>query len=156
LAEILSVKLVSANGKEIGAAPIEEDVFVKVRFRTVKWGVWVRSAIDVHSRKQFLFRAGSLDATSLRKTGIYEALVRIPANFLSGSTYNVSVSLMVGRESDGGKAYPLAIYNALSFLAYTREDTSTPTSRYGKLQRTGLLAPQLEWTIREDADARSR
>jgi hypothetical protein len=70
-------------------------------------------------------------------------------------TYNVSVSLMVGRDNEGGKAYPLAMYNALSFLAYTREDTGAPTTRYGKLQKTGLLAPQLDWTIRQDPDARS-
>jgi ABC-type polysaccharide/polyol phosphate transport system ATPase subunit len=155
LAEIISVRLVSSADKDIGAAPIQEDVYVKVRFRTVKPGVWVRSAVDLHARNQFLFRATDANSPSLADAGIYEAAVKIPANFLSGMTYNVSISLVVGRDNEGGKAYPLTMYNALSFLAYTLEDVGNPIDRSGRLQKTGLLAPQLDWTIRQEQDARS-
>jgi hypothetical protein len=70
-------------------------------------------------------------------------------------TYNVSVNLMVGRDNEGGKSYPLALYNALSFLAYSLEETGNPLDKAGRIQKNGLLAPQLEWTVRQEQDARS-
>jgi lipopolysaccharide transport system ATP-binding protein len=156
LAEIVSVRLVSASGKEIGAAPIEEDVYIKIIFRSIRARIWARPAIDVGARGQFLFRATCKTSPTMRKPGTHEALVKLPANFLSHMTYNVSVSLAVGRENED-RAYPLAIYNALSFLAYSREDEGNPTDPSGKLKRTGLLSPQLDWSfeITDPANARS-
>jgi lipopolysaccharide transport system ATP-binding protein len=151
LAEVLTVRLASSSGKDIGGAPIDEDVFVKVRLRTHRPRLLVRCAIDVNTRGMLLFRSTDTTFRPMPEVGQYEALARIPANLLAESNYAVTVNCAVTKEPElnDPKEYPLVVYNALSFMAFASEH-ATGTER---LRRTPLIAPRLEWTLGREADA---
>jgi hypothetical protein len=44
--------------------------------------------------------------------------------------------------------FPLVVYNALSFIAFSTEDPNQGIA--GRLAKTGLIAPRLEWAVREE------
>jgi ABC-type polysaccharide/polyol phosphate transport system ATPase subunit len=151
-AEILAIRLVSDTGRDIGGAPISEDVSVKVRLHVLKAHINVRCALDVNTRGQLLFRSADPQAHRFDEEGIYDIFAKIPANLLAESTYSVTVncSLMY---HDEPREFLLVAYNALSFIAFSTEDTTVPVSG-GRLQKLGLIAPKLEWTVKaEKVDA---
>jgi lipopolysaccharide transport system ATP-binding protein len=151
LAEVLTVRLGSASGKDLGGAPIGEDVFIKVRLRTLRPRLEARCAVDVNSRNQLLFRSTAGAFAPMPEVGVYEALLRIPANLLAESTYTVTVSCGIKKEAalNDPREYPLVVYNALTFMAYASEHAPDT----GRLGRAPLIAPKLEWTLRREADA---
>jgi hypothetical protein len=68
------------------------------------------------------------------------------------STYSVTAELHdVSQRTDGISA---GRYNALTFIIST-EDTTKPTSG-GRLQKPGLIAPKLEWTVKRKSVAVAR
>ena len=147
LAEILSVRLVSAAGKDIGGAPASEDVFIRTRFRTVKPSLSVTCALDLYTKGTLIFRTSDDQARRLGDAGVYEALARIPRDFLAELPYTATVGCIFRRD-DEPKEYPLVVYNALTFLVYGTETPDLPAS--GRLDRVGYIAPRLEWTVREE------
>ena len=119
-AEILSVRLVSGTGKDLGGAPSSEDVFVKVRIRTTNSRLLLRCAMDLSSKGQLIFRATDEHVRELPEPGDYEALAKIPRNLLAELPYAVTISCTFKRANET-KEYPLVIYNALSFIAYATQ-----------------------------------
>ena len=148
LAEILSVRLVSADGRDIGGAPASEDVFIRIRFRTVKTGLTVKCALDLSTKGTLIFRTTDAQARSLGDAGVYEALARIPRDLLAELTYVATIGCIFVKVGEP-KEYPLIVYNALSFLVYSTARPDLPAS--GQLDRVGFIAPRLEWTVREEA-----
>jgi lipopolysaccharide transport system ATP-binding protein len=142
-AAIRGVKLLSAAGKEIGAAPTDEDVQVAIVFEAFK-AVSVKGAIDLHARKQLLFRATDPEFRPVQEPGLYEARVRVPAGLLTDISYQVTASITTLREGQL-REYRLVAYNALSFMAYHRTETTAPIK--GRAPKTGLLAPRLQWSM---------
>jgi lipopolysaccharide transport system ATP-binding protein len=149
LAELLSVRLASASGRDIGGAPISEDVYIKTRFRTVKGSMSVKCALDLHTKGQLIFRTADTEARPLPEAGTYEALAKIPRDLLAELPYIASVSCIFKKDGEP-KEYPLLAYNALQFLVYA---TDMPDAPAGKLDRVGFIAPRLEWTVRQEAYA---
>ena len=144
-AAIRGVKLLSSAGKEIGAAPTDEDVLVAIIFDAFK-AVSVKGAIDVHARKQLIFRATDPEFRPIGGAGLYEARARIPAGLLTDISYQITASLTTSREGQA-RAYRLVAYNALTFMAYHRAETTVPVK--GRAPKTGLLAPRLNWSLEE-------
>jgi lipopolysaccharide transport system ATP-binding protein len=156
LAEIISVRLASEAGREIGGAPTTEDVYIKILLRSIRPKLGVRSAVDVSSRNQLLFRAADAERQPMRQPGIYEILMKIPANLLASTSYSATVSCVITKDADHAKEvdtgeFPLVVYNALSFMAFATDEPEAPSS--GRLERTPLIAPRLEWTTRRQDDA---
>src|SRR5262245_8630563 len=149
-AEVLSVRLVSSSGKDIGGAPVSEDVFIKTRFRTSKSSLTVKCALDLSTKGQLIFRTADTEARPLPQPGIYEALAKIPRDLLAELPYVATVGCIFKRDNEP-KEYPLLMYNALSFLVYGTDTPETPTS--GRLDRVGFIAPRLEWTVRQEVYA---
>jgi lipopolysaccharide transport system ATP-binding protein len=151
-AEILAVRLVSVTGRDIGGAPISEDVYVKVRLNVLKPYVNLRCALDVNTRGQLLFRSADPEMHRFDEEGIYDIFAKIPANLLAESTYSVTVNCSLTYHNEP-REFLLVAYNALSFIAFSTEDTIIPVSG-GRLQKLGLIAPKLEWTVKaEKVDA---
>jgi len=144
-AEVVAIRLGSSSGRDIGGAPISEDVYVKIRLNILKARCVLRCAIDVSTRGQLLFRSSDPEVHALGEPGLYDIFAKIPANLLAESTYAITVSCILRRQ-DESQEYPLVVYNALTFMAYATEDT-IPTIA-GRLQKTGLVAPRLEWTMK--------
>jgi lipopolysaccharide transport system ATP-binding protein len=143
-AVLRGAKLLSAEGKEIGAAPTDEDVFVSIAFEAFK-AVSVKGAIDVHVKRQLLFRAVDEDFRQVRP-GPCELRVRIPANLLTDISYTVTASMTTLREGQE-RQYRLVMYNALTFMAFRSERATTSVK--GRAPRTGLLSPRLDWSVEE-------
>jgi lipopolysaccharide transport system ATP-binding protein len=150
LAEIASVRLASAAGREIGGARTDEDTYVKILVRADKPRLTVRAALDLTARNQLLFRVADPEKRVLAEAGYYEILVKIPAHLLAETSYSATVNCTIGREGEE-REFPLTIYNALKFVAYANEMPTTPDP--DALERTPLIAPQLEWMHRKLADA---
>jgi lipopolysaccharide transport system ATP-binding protein len=150
LAEILSVRLVSSAGKDIGGAPISEDVFIKTRFRIIKPSMSVKCALDLSTKGQLIFRTADTESRPLPEPGTYEALAKIPRDLLAELPYIATVSCIFKRDGEP-KEYPLVVYNALQFLVFGTDTPDAPAS--GRLDRVGYIAPKLEWTVRQEAYA---
>jgi hypothetical protein len=144
------VRLVSSSGKDIGGAPVSEDVFIKTRFRTSKPSLTVKCALDLSTKGQLIFRTADTEARALPQPGIYEALAKIPRDLLAELPYVATVGCIFKRDNET-KEYPLLMYNALSFLVYGTDTPETPAS--GRLDRVGFIAPRLEWTVRQEVYA---
>jgi len=97
-----------------------------------------------------LFRSSEPEARRMGDPGIYEILAKIPANLLAEATYSVTVSCIMTRHDEPAE-FPLVVYNALTFIAFSQD---TANIAVGRLPKTGLIAPRIEWTVRtEQVDA---
>jgi len=79
-AEIMSVRVLSADGKEVGAPALEEPCRMRIRFRTNRGRLSVRCAVDVRARGQLLFRSVDKFKSDIAVLTIEveEGLYRIP------------------------------------------------------------------------------
>jgi lipopolysaccharide transport system ATP-binding protein len=144
-AGLVGAKLVTATGKEIGAAPIGEPVAIRLRFVVHKAPLKVRVGFDLTHRGGLIFRTMAPEFQTIEEPGSYEALGTFPAAFLTEINYSVNAFILTidpeGREGS------LIIYGAVSFMGY---DAEKPVSRQ-QLQKGGLLAPRLEWTLTRES-----
>ena len=140
-AEIMSIRLVSAAGNEVGAPDVSKPFCLRIRFRTLRGRLFVRCAADLRVRRELVFRVIDEEARELPEEGIYDAFMKIPANFLSDVNYTAGVSLVIVRD---GKEYVLVNYSALSFMAY-----SSDGAKMARTQRVGLISPRLEWSVEQ-------
>ena len=148
---ILSVNLVAENGKEIGAAPTDERCAVRIRVETFTRLTVTQCQMDLYSGNVWLLRARA-DKARRVDIGIYDVLFKIPPNFLAPTTYSMNVSLTLRRKNDE-RDYPLVMYKAIKFMAYSGERVEEKTTR-----RSPLLAPRLDWVlephlVKTDAEA---
>ena len=136
VAEIASVGLLNAAGEDIGAAPIVEDVYLRIRLKIWKPGAAIRGLVDVYSKQLLVFRSLQEGEVVAKRRGVIDLLVRIPAHLLAETTYtaNVTVYTVLGKETK------VVLDNALTFMAYGGETGA-------KLKR-GVVAPRLDWTVR--------
>jgi lipopolysaccharide transport system ATP-binding protein len=160
---IESVRLLSADGEEIGAVRRAEDFFIEIRARIKKWKVNVEPTVVLYTEgipvfsvvadaREHLPEGGPRDNLySPRKA--FRGLVRIPANLLSDTVYTAKVSL---RLTSGSKQAvrgqpdfkPSTVFrdNAIGFRVY-----ETDASEDGVANRLeGVVRPELEWTIERD------
>jgi lipopolysaccharide transport system ATP-binding protein len=139
--EILDVKLLSSDGREIGSPPRSEDIYVRIRFRTYRAKSRVRCAFDLFSKGVLVFRSAQPQLTPVGPDQAYEAVARIPANLLSETTYTISVGITLIRGE--GEEHALVVNKALAFMVY-REKGGEGS---GTLHRTGLVDPTLDWSM---------
>ena len=67
----------------------------------------------------------------------------------------VATAVAVSRH-DEPQEFPLVAYNALTFIAFSTEDaTEAAAPVAGRLQKPGLIAPKIEWSVKveEGVDA---
>ena len=145
--EIVDVKLLASDGREIGSPPRAEDIFVRIRFRTRRAKSRVRCAIDLMSKGVLVFRSAQPDLMAVLADSAYEAIVRIPANLLSETTYTINVSITLIRGE--GEEHALIVNKALAFMVYGEQGVSGDDGRHPK----GVVQPQLDWTLQMEADA---
>ena len=141
--EILEVKLVSADGREIGSPLRTEDVFVRLRFRTYRAKSRARCTIELYSKGVLVLRSRQPFLHDVGADQAYEAHVRIPGNLLAdtGYTVNAAVTLVRGESEE---QHALVKDRALSFMVYSDQDVNALGA---SLQRKGVIDPELDWTI---------
>jgi hypothetical protein len=140
--EIMDVKLVAADGREIGSPPRAEDAFIRLRFRTHRAKSRARCTIELYSKGVLVLRSVQPFLHDVGADQAYEAHVRIPGNLLAdtGYTVNAGVTLVRGE----GEEHALVKDKALSFMVYGDEQVNALGT---SLQRKGVIDPSLEWTI---------
>ena len=138
-AEIMSVRLVSSAGKEVGSPAINEPFFLRIRFRTLRGRLFVRCAADLHVRRELVFRSLDEETRELPTADVYDAFLKIPEHFLSDTNYSAAVTVVIVRD---GKEYVLVHYNAISFMAYSSDE-----AKVARADRKGLISPRLEWAV---------
>jgi len=141
--EIVFVKLVNSELTELGATKVTDDVQILVGFRIFEPNVTVRPQVDVHAYGTRAFRSVAPTRTLVDQPGAFTAIVRLPANLLAETVYNVDVTMSIRR---GEANFNLIQYNALAFQVYGTDDVDSARGDYpGKLH--GALSPRLEWTV---------
>ena len=140
--EIMDVKLVAADGREIGSPVRSEDAFIRLRFRTHRAKSRARCTIELYSKGVLVLRSVQPDLHDVGADQAYEAHVRIPGNLLAdtGYTVNAGVTLVRGE----GEEHALVKDKALSFMVYGDEQVNALGT---SLQRKGVIDPTLQWTI---------
>lgn len=146
--EILSVRLVSEDGKELGAVRMSDAVGIKITFHILTLGVRVRCAVDVYTRNVHVFRSVQPEEFAIDVPAVYSATVKVPSHLLSDTIYAVTAGVAI---ADGNELYSLADYNALSFQVYeTDMATSARGSYKGRLG--GVVTPKLTWQFVKERD----
>jgi lipopolysaccharide transport system ATP-binding protein len=140
--EIIEVKLMSADGREIGSPPQHEDAYIRVRFRTHRAKSRVRCAIELLSKGVLVLRSTQPSLLAVSPDQVYEARVKIPGNLLADTAYtvNAAVTLIRGEE----EVHALVKDRALAFMVYGDQDVNALGT---SLQRKGLVDPELSWTV---------
>jgi ABC-type polysaccharide/polyol phosphate transport system ATPase subunit len=147
--EIISTRLVSSAGKQVGAVRAADEVFLKVTFHADVADATARCALDIYTGDILAFRSLQPQPMSIPRPGIYSATARIPAHLLSDTIYsaNMKVVLIGGRphrQLTGGEAVTFRVYHLEDGLSGPRTD---------RRRRSGVVAPRLEWqAAREHED----
>lgn len=144
IAEIFSVRLLNSAREEVGAAPVTEDVFIRIRLKVRKVGAVLRAVADIYAKRVAVFRTTQAEEVVADRRGLLDLVVRIPADLLAETTYTVNVTVYTFL----GKETKLVLDNALTFMAYGRESDT-------KVKR-GVVAPRLEWTAEVPVRVRKR
>jgi hypothetical protein len=150
MAEIASVRLLNAAREEVGAAPTKEDVYIRLRMKVRKPGTLLRGQIDVSVKNAFLFRSTQPQEVAADHRGVFDLLVRVPAQLLGETTYWVTAVVYTRL---GDKESKVVLDRALTFMAYAEtfsgEELRTPG-------RSGAIAPRLDWDIKSHTNARKQ
>ena len=147
-AEIASVRLLNAAGEEVGAAPTDEDVYIRLRLKVRKPGRAVRGTVDVHAKGVFLFRVVQPEEFVAERRSVVDLLVRIPSHLLAETTYTVNVAVYTRWEKES----KIVLTNALTFMAYAPQHGAELKSSV----RSGVIAPQRDWQVRTHENLRKR
>ena len=143
-AEIVSVRLISHDGRVLGAAPVTEDLAIRIRVKLLRPDVAVRATVDVHAKNTLVFKAVQPEEFAAGSKGVFDIVMKVPSHFLAETLYTVHVNVA----TRNGKVGAVAMPNALSFMVYGSDDQT--------LYKGGLISPRLDWEVAplgESADA---
>jgi lipopolysaccharide transport system ATP-binding protein len=143
LAELLFVKLMSPDGRELGAVRWTDDVCLTYGFRVDQPGVFIRATCDVFARGVLAFRTLQPEEVAITEAGTYTASVRIPGGLLAETIYSVNAAIDI--RTPEGEHRPVSDRSALSFRVY---DAAMDRSLHGTWRggMPGIIAPSLEWS----------
>jgi hypothetical protein len=149
--EILSVRLLSSEGREIGAVQHDETVQLRVSFSVLTAGATVRAVISLSARGVVAFRTPQPADLRVDETGLYVIRVKIPGRLLADTIYTVKVGILV--EVDGRQT-TLVSDNALVFRVYANHDSNDKSllRLYHGSSWSGVVMPELEWEVVRERD----
>ena len=132
--DVVAIRLVSADGRVIGAAPLAEEFFIRTRIRVTRPPVRVQARIDLYVKTVLVFQSALPEAVNFEERGVYDIAVKIPPHLLAETQYSVDVFLQL----EAAKTQEIKIPDAVSFMTYG--------SSYVTLAKTGVMMPKLEWS----------
>ena len=147
----ISVRLVSAEGRQVGAVRVSEDVFVELLFPVGQAGSMARCSIELTTGGVIAFRAVQPKKLRAPQPGTYAARVRIPAHLLADTEYSVTANISL---KEGGERRRLERRNAVSFRVYDTEQDSS--ARASSARKGGVVRPRLEWQVRPEPEPERR
>ena len=151
--EILSVRLRSAEGREIGAVRRDEDVYVTVTYSMLTSGAAARCSLSLITRGILAFRAIQPEDVTVDGPGVFRTTMRIPAYLLADTIYTVKAGiymLVAGHENQ------IVQDNALTFRVYgeDQQDQRELLARgiYRGSSWSGAVMPRLQWEVTRERD----
>ncbi len=149
--EILSIRLLSADGREIGAVQRSDEIHLTLNFVLLTPGATVRCAFAVYTRGILAFRAVQPDDFEVTAPGIFRATVRIPPDLLADTIYTVKPGIWIHKD---GKESSLALDNGLTFRVYVEADEGHKKllARVRGGSSTGAVMPRLDWKFARERD----
>ena len=146
LGEILAVRLVGTDGREMGSASPGQRVRIRIVFRADRAPVDALCGVTLHADEVCAFRSVQPAATAIDATGIHVAEAEIPPGLLAARTYSVRVAVrLAGEEKQRSR---LVVDRALQLQVH--DASGGPPAR----KQPGVVAPQLDWHLRRQSDAR--
>jgi lipopolysaccharide transport system ATP-binding protein len=140
---IVSARLVSGAGDELGAVRVSDEVQIEITFRIDTPGVALRPGVVMRTEGLVAFRSVAPRATLVPQAGIVRARVRIPPHLLADTEYTIKLATIVDH---AGEQTSMAWENALAFRVYDADEASSARGDYhGSLH--GTVRPRLEWDI---------
>jgi ABC-type polysaccharide/polyol phosphate transport system ATPase subunit len=151
--EILAVRLLSADGREIGAARRDEQLSMALTYSLLTPGAIVRCAMSIWTRGILAFRAVQPEEWQVTEPGIFRASVRIPPHLLADTIYTVKTGILIYVD---GQESALVQDNGLTFRVYA-EDQDTQRSLlargfYKGSSWSGAVMPHLDWEVVRERD----
>jgi lipopolysaccharide transport system ATP-binding protein len=151
--EIVSVRLLSAEGREIGAVRTDEELNLTVLFSLLTPGMTGRCVVSLMTRGVVAFRTAQPEDVRVATPGMFAASVRIPAHLLADTIYTVKVGILVHAN---GQESTLVQDNALTFRVYADEDRSHKNllnrNVYHGAAWAGAVMPRLDWQVSRRRD----
>lgn len=142
--KLLGVKLLSAEGREIGAVRVDEEILLALYYHAMQPPGKIRCAFDVYTKGILAFRTVQPHPVQIDANGIYIAHVRIPSHLFSETFYTINASITFLDHSD---IQPLVQHRALSFQVYDVNPLESARGTYeGSLK--GVVSPKLEWQLK--------
>lgn len=147
------MRLLSLEGREIGAARNDEELHVAITCSLLTPGMMARCVISVTTRGMVAFRTAQPQDVEVTEPGIFVASVRIPPHLLADTIYTVKVGVMVLKD---GEETRLVQDNALTFRVYAADDPGHRSllarDIYHGSAWSGVVMPQLEWQVTRKRD----
>jgi len=149
--EILSVRLMSADDREIGVARHEEELQLRVTFSVLTAGITARAIVLMNARGVVAFRTAQPADITVPEPGIFAIRVRIPARLLADTIYTVKVGILLVKD---GEQSTIAMDNALVFRVYAEHDKGDKSllTLYHGSSMSGVVMPELEWDVARERD----
>lgn len=151
--EILSVRLLSAEGREIGAARTDEELYVTITLSLLTPGMMARCVMSLTTRGVVAFRTAQPQDVEVAEPGIFAASVRIPAHLLADTIYTAKLGILIQKD---GQESTLVQDNALTFRVYADDDASHRSllarKVYSGTAWSGTVMPHLEWRTTRQRD----
>jgi lipopolysaccharide transport system ATP-binding protein len=148
---VIATRLLSGDGREIGAVRNDEDVQISVDFSVLTRGAQARAVISLNARGVIAFRTAQPTDITASEPGVYRVTVRIPAHLLADTIYIVKVGILLTID---GKQSTLSMDNALMFRVYADHadiDKGLLTLYHGS-SWSGVVMPRLEWQVSREHD----
>jgi lipopolysaccharide transport system ATP-binding protein len=151
--QILSVRLLSDDGREIGAARHADELHLTMLYSALTPGLEIRCNFVVYAKGVVVFRTMQPQATRVQQPGIFRATITIPRNLLADTIYTVKGGMYMNLED--GRELQLVLDNALVFRVYADEDEGTRKMIAGGHRgssTSGLVMPIIDWNIARERD----
>jgi lipopolysaccharide transport system ATP-binding protein len=139
---LLGVEVSTARGP-VSAFEVTEAMELKLTYAVTRPGMRFRCAALFYTQGVCAFATVEPREEERARPGIYESVVRVPANLLAEGEYTVNVSIFSSR---GMKEHHAAADNVASFLV---SDPIEGGSARGDYVQTlvGVMRPRLEWRL---------
>ena len=141
--EIVFVKLLAEDGREIGATRVADPVTIQIGLRIHRPGLRIRCIVDLFARGVTAIRSPQPEEIAVDE-GLYVAAVTIPPHLLSETVYTANILVHV-LEGDI-RHTPLTWYNAAAFPVY---GVTSGISARGTFptELNGVVSPLLDWRL---------
>ena len=150
--EIVFVKLLSAEGRELGATRVADETVVQIGLRVHRRDLRFRAIVDLFARGMAAFRSVQPDETTVDEGGVFVVTVRLPPHLLAETVYSANV--IVKLAAADGRESSLTWYHAVAFPVYGVVAGPSARGSY-KAELSGVVAPRLHWDVaRVDQPAR--